>query len=382
MSHVTFRRITRRAARSARNGAAMIAAPVVTRRWARHSRLMIVSDDAGWAIQDEARMLNEAAQRLGIRTVSTHWSGASGNQSQFFADQFALLGVQWRPSKHRLGVAIFHGYPGTPGAPEFDIVHRNLRERHGEIDRVRVSYAAMHDTVLESGIDADKVFRIPIGVDPAVFRPPSGTERTAARAELGLDPEAFVVGSFQKDGVGWGDGLEPKWIKGPDVLLQACEFLQPQVPRLVVLLSGPSRGYVVAGLRRLGIEYRHVRPESLSGVGRLYHALDACVVASRQEGGPKAVLEAMASRTPLVTTRVGQAQDLVEHGVNGWMLDIEDAEGLAAALAHIAAEPPGLVNVLERAQETAAAHSPDALLPCWRELLTGFVELESPDSAR
>ena len=49
------------------------------------------------------------------------------------------------------------------------------------------------------------------------------TRRDAARDELGLPRDAFVVGSFQKDGVGMGDGLEPKTIKGPDVLVAALD---------------------------------------------------------------------------------------------------------------------------------------------------------------
>ncbi len=50
------------------------------------------------------------------------------------------------------------------------------------------------------------------------------------------------------------------------------------------------------------------------------------MIASRQEGGPKAALEAMATGVPLVTTRVGQAADLVEDGANGWMVEVEDVE--------------------------------------------------------
>ena len=46
-------------------------------------------------------------------------------------------------------------------------------------------------------------------------------------------------------GVGWGDGLEPKLIKGPDVLLQTVALLRQRIPELFVLLSGPARGYVL-----------------------------------------------------------------------------------------------------------------------------------------
>ena len=58
-----------------------------------------------------------------------------------------------------------------------------------------------------------------------------------------------------------------------------------------------------------------------------YEAIDVCLVTSRDEGGPRAVLEAMATGIPLVTTRVGQASDLVRHGENGWLVDVEDVDG-------------------------------------------------------
>ncbi len=153
---------------------------------------------------------------------------------------------------------------------------------------------------------------------------------------LGLPESAFVVGSFQKDGVGWGDGLEPKLIKGPDVLIAVAERLSERVPELVVLLTGPSRGYVRAGLERLGVQYRHALLPSIDAVSQAYDAIDVCLVTSRDEGGPRAVLESMATEVPLVTTRVGQAVDLVRHGNNGWIVDVEDVDGLVEWTAHVA----------------------------------------------
>src|SRR4029453_13118773 len=97
---------------------------------------------------------------------------------------------------------------------------------------------------------------------------------------------------------------------------------------------------------RLGIPYRHVLLRSREELARAFHALDLYVVASRQEGGPKAVLEAMATGVPIVSTRVGQAADLIEHGVNGWLAEVEDS----MSLAELAAEAsPGPVRAAARA---------------------------------
>ena len=179
-----------------------------------------------------------------------------------------------------------------------------------------------------------------------------------------------------KDGVGWGDGAEPKLIKGPDVLLAAVERLREVVPELAVLLTGPARGYVAAGLERLGVPFRHVLLPDLDAVADAYRALDVCLVASRDEGGPKAVLESMATGVPIVTTRVGQAADLVRHGENGFLVDVEDAEGHRGRCGRgcLRGGGPGWRASSKRAGETAEACSYEALEPRWRELLHGFVE--------
>jgi glycosyltransferase involved in cell wall biosynthesis len=220
------------------------------------------------------------------------------------------------------------------------------------------------------------VHRIPIGIDVDVFRPRDAASRLASREHLGLPTTAFVVGSFQKDGVGWGDGLEPKLIKGPDVLLAVAERLVEHVPELHFLLTGPSRGYVRAGLDRLGIPYRHMLLPDVDSVAQVYPAIDVCLVASRDEGGPRAVLESMATRVPLVTTRVGQAADLVLHGENGWMVASEDVDGLVAWTLHVAeASGNDLERFLEAGRTLAEQCSYDALRPRWRSLLDGFVAL-------
>ncbi|MCZ7589017.1 MAG: glycosyltransferase [Gaiella sp.] len=237
----------------------------------------------------------------------------------------------------------------------------------------------MEALVLETGIAAEKVHRIPIGIDPAAFPRRTDEVKAHARRELGLPASAFVVGSFQKDGVGWGEGHEPKLIKGPDVLVAAAERLRDAVPELWFLLTGPSRGYVMAGLERAGIPYRHRYLPSLEAVARAYEAIDLCVVASRDEGGPRAVLESMAIGVPLVTTRVGQAADLVRHGENGWLTEVEDVDAIVAWGRHVAEAPRDTLDEALRAgRRTAEENSYEALRPRWRRLLEGLVTI--PDA--
>jgi glycosyltransferase involved in cell wall biosynthesis len=345
-----------------------------TRSWPAHSRLFVAGDGNPWSIADDARQIMRLATRLDIELGPEAWISAVRDQSVFHASQFALLGRDWQTRGNRLGVAYLHGRPGTPGMPEFDTCYEAVRRRHGELDRIQVPSRAMEDLVLGLGVPAEKVFRIPIGVDLECFRLRDPPGRLAARRVLGLPETAFVAGSLVKDGVGWGEGLEPKLIKGPDVLVAALGRLHADVPELVVLLTGPGRGYVKSELERLGVPHRHVPLSDAGAVAEAYRALDVCLVASRDEGGPKAMLESMATGVPLVTTRVGQAADLVRHGENGFLVDVEDSEGLAAWAAHVARAPRAEVaRVLRAGRETAEAYSFDALLPRWGELFSGFV---------
>jgi glycosyltransferase involved in cell wall biosynthesis len=217
------------------------------------------------------------------------------------------------------------------------------------------------------------VFRIPIGVDIEHFPLVEPEERSAARAALGLAESAFVAGSFQKDGVGWGEGLEPKLVKGPDVLVGALATLQRAVPELVVLLTGPARGYVRAELERRGIAYRHLVAGTRGELATAYHALDVCLVSSRQDGGPKAVLESMAAGVPLVTTRVGQAQEIVVDGDNGLLVDVEDADALAAAAARICEDAALAASLRAAGRRTAEEYSVERLDSAWSSFFHGFV---------
>jgi glycosyltransferase involved in cell wall biosynthesis len=336
----------------------------------------VAQEGADWVLAYESRQLMKLAEGLGISVGPEAWVNGISNQSVFHESQFTLLLHPFERHGNRLGFAYFHGRPGTPGFPEFDECYETLSSRHEEIERIQVTNRTMEEVVLGTGVAAEKVHRIPIGIDVEAFRARTAEARARARRELDLPESAFVVGSFQKDGVGWGEGLEPKLIKGPDSLVAVAERLRGLIPELWFLLTGPSRGYVKAGLERAGIPYRHVFLPSVDAVAGAYDAIDLCVVASREEGGPKAVLESMAVGVPLVTTRVGQAADLVRHGSNGWMVDPEDVDGLVEWSAHVAGAAAGdLEGVREAGLVTARENSYESLRPRWRGLLEGFVAI-------
>jgi glycosyltransferase involved in cell wall biosynthesis len=334
--------------------------------WAPGSRLFVVGDGGGWSVDEDAAHTAAAARRLGFRLGPSRWARYTGAQGVFHTSHFAALERPWLEATHALGTAWLHGRPGTEGHPEFDRAYEALRRNPQRFSSLQVTHEEMRVLVLEAGVPGERVHRVPIGIDLESFplRGPGGREE--ARAAIGLPREAFVIGSFQKDGVGWGEGNEPKLVKGPDVLLDALEMLRGRTPELFVLLTGPARGYVRAGLERQGIPYLHLTAGTRAELGRAYRALDAYAIASRQEGGPKAALEALASGVPLVSTPVGQVPELCD-GV-ARLVEPADAEALAEGLASIREAPPPPSDAA-RGRDVAERHALERLDPLWAPVL-------------
>jgi len=348
--------------------------------WQPYSRLILVSDTASWVIDEEMRAISAVAASLGIKVAAAHWAQGSRRQSIFYGSQFYLLSDNWLHSSHRIGVAYFHGKPGT-GVQEFDELFDKVKRHHDRLTRVQVSHSEMRDILLTTGIAPEKLHLIPIGINLSFFKAQTADLNKQFRDKYGIPQSAVVVGSFQKDGVGWQDGLEPKLIKGPDVFINAMTALKTRIPELYVVLSGPARGYVKAGLEKHGIPFSHFHLPRYADIGELFQTLDLYMITSRQEGGPKAVLESMASGIPLVTTRVGQAMDMVRHGENGWMTDVEDVEGLAHWAQFCLEHPTDRTRAISAGLITAAENEYSRQAPLWHKFLEGFVSNSIPHDA-
>jgi glycosyltransferase involved in cell wall biosynthesis len=347
--------------------------PARTVGWPAGSRLFAIGDEFGWSIDDDAQRLTASARRLGYEVAPAAWARFARDQAVFLHDHFGALRPRWLGSSHRLGLSYFHGRPGTPGYPEFDDTFERLRRHADRLARVQVTHAEMHELVASAGVDESKLFRIPIGVELDRFPLGDAQAKADARADLSIPATAFVVGSFQKDGVGRGAGLKPKLIKGPDVLVATLERLHDQIPELFVLLTGPARGYVRNELERVGVPYEHVLLDSRDELVAAYHAVDVCLVTSRQEGGPKATFEATATGVPLVTTRVGQAQELLADDVDALLTDVDDVEALAAAVHRVYDDVTLAARLRAAGRAKAEAYSDERLDARWAELLDGFV---------
>jgi glycosyltransferase involved in cell wall biosynthesis len=322
--------------------------------------LHYVVPGGGWVLEPIGRQLTAALrERFG-------WGARLISSPRALVGQIVHYGSLWTFLAHRGSRAntrntavatVFHG-DRRPEFPELARAVDELLAHARELARVATASRIMEDRLLGWGLPRAAVVRLPLGVDLRVFRPGSAEARRASRARLGIPEQALCVGSFQKDGSGFGEGLEPKWIKGPDLLVEVLARLRRELP-VVALLTAPARGYVKRGLDRRGVPWRHVVPERAEELAALYPALDAYLVTSREEGGPQGVLEALACGVPVVSTRVGLAPDVIEHGGNGLLAEVEDAGALAEAAAGLLADAGLRERLARRGPGSVADHGWD-----------------------
>ncbi len=346
--------------------------------WKPYSHLLIVGDNAGWSVDDDARDLKGFAEKLGIKADIVRRTPFNIPQAVHYTSQFSLINESIYKSRHRISVDYYHGKPDQQES--FRKCFEALRKHHKQIARVRVSNKEMEQLIKSSGINPEKVMRIPLGIDLEKFRPQTPEKKRMSRRNLDIPEKAVVVGSFQKDGVGWGEGLEPKLIKGPDIFLEVITKLKKDIPNLWVLLSGPARGFVKNGLEKLGIPYRHTYLKNSDKIAELFDAIDLYIITSREEGGPKACLQSMAKGVPLVTTAVGQCADLVKNGENAMMTPVEDVETLYEYSLQVLRNKELQKTLIKNGLVTAEANSYTAQAPLWKKYFENLNDLPRNDN--
>lgn len=200
---------------------------------------------------------------------------------------------------------------------------------------VAVSRAAADRLAQETHLGPETIRVIPNGVELDRFALPGGEEETAARAavrrELGLAPEAPAV-------------LTPAVLregKGHEALLEAAARLRERAPGVGLLLAGDGgrREALEALAGRLGVGDAVRFLGHRDDVPRLLAACDVVALPSRAEALPTALLEAAAAGRPAVATRVGGTPEVVVHGETGLLVEPDDPDALARALADLLLDP-------------------------------------------
>lgn len=303
-----------------------------------------IVEDANWSIrQDGLNIIGHLKETRGI--VCTEGNYVPRDVIRHYGSFNIPFGDKYFKRDVITIVTCFHIVDGDPRV-----------EKIKELDKyVTIWHTSCLNTkqkLIYYGVAENKIVVIPLGVDLSIYKPLSNIEeRNRLRTELGIKQGQLVIGSFQKDGNGWGEGDTPKLIKGPDIFCDMIEKLNQKYD-IFVLLSGPARGYVKKRLEKAGISYVHKYFEDAREVAKLYPLIDVYTVTSREEGGPKAILESMACGVPIVTTKVGMAPDIIDDGENGILVECEDVDSLVNAVQTVWSSDIIRNNLIERGRIT------------------------------
>lgn len=255
-----------------------------------------------------------AARQNRVRLIHTHLLGS--------AVYGALVGLL----THTPVISIIHGPTDLRSIGKLASLKRWLL-LHGCSALVAVS-TSTREALMGFGVPSESILLIRNGVDTDKYSPPPvGEPRSGGlRTELGLQPDELLIGAV-------GNIRAPK---SYEVLLKAAALVAAQVPRCRFAIVGQGNETALQPLLKLrdslGLEQRcHFLGFRQSGPA-LYRNFDVFVSSSRSEGLSLAFLEAMASGLPVVATRSGGPQEVIEPEVSGVLVPVEDPAALAEGL--------------------------------------------------
>ena len=192
------------------------------------------------------------------------------------------------------------------------------------------------------------------------------TDRWLTRKELSVDWETCLIGTVGR--------LTP--VKGIPYLLDAARILLRQGVNVKVLVVGDGsiRQDLLAQAGNLGVGERVVFLGHREDTDVLLQALDIFVLPSLSEGIPMALLEAMAASRPIVASRVGGIPEIIEDGVDGYLVEPMDVNTLAERCRRLIESPDVARKMGEQGRKRVEREFPatamaDRVVSVYKELL-------------
>lgn len=264
-----------------------------------------------WVTRDASPLRSHFdAVRVPLKVLETHRPVAPAD----VPDADVIVSTWWEtahwvaamPEKKGAKASFFQQYETAFGAPRAGVEAAWRLPAHKIVcaqwlaDKARTDFGDSDVDVVNNGVDAAFFDALPRGKQPT-----------------------FTVGLL----------YDPRPVKGYRTAVAALQLLRSQLPLRVVAIGT----FQPDASSPLPPNTLFAREPEQALLPELYRRCDAWLCASTSEGFHLPPHEAMACRTPVVSTRVGGPTDLIQDGVNGFLADVNDAEGLARHLGTIAA---------------------------------------------
>ncbi len=204
----------------------------------------------------------------------------------------------------------------------------HLRWLLRQADAIVTVTEAERQAVLQSGIAAGRVHRLPLGIDVAAC---TGGDRQRARQQWGVAADETVIGHLAN--------LSAE--KGSIDLLEACRILQERGRRFRVVLAGPAMPNFERYWRRYPWPQRVLRLGPLDQPHKrdFFAGIDLFALPSRSDAFGLVLLEAWANGRPNVAYHAGGPAEIIRPGVDGLTVPCGDTAALADALARLIDAP-------------------------------------------
>lgn len=161
--------------------------------------------------------------------------------------------------------------------------------------------------------------------------------------------------------------------KNHALILRAFARIAPEFPNasLVVYGDGEKRQELIRKTQELGLSDRVQFPGAVSDVAEKIRTASAFVLSSGHEGMPNALIEAMCLGIPSISTDCpcGGPRELIEDGVNGYLIPVGDEEALADRLRRIFSDEEGAEKMGKQAALLLEEYRPERVNAEWMDYL-------------
>ena len=163
--------------------------------------------------------------------------------------------------------------------------------------------------------------------------------------------------------------------KNHALILRAFARIAPEFPdtSLVIYGDGEKRRELIGKAQELGLSNRVQFPGAVSDVAEKIRTASAFVLSSGHEGMPNALIEAMCLGIPSISTDCpcGGPRELIEDGVNGYLIPVGDEEALADRLRRIFSDEEGAERMGKQAALLLEEYRPERVNAEWMDYLLG-----------
>ncbi|KKR85608.1 MAG: hypothetical protein UV53_C0020G0004 [Candidatus Azambacteria bacterium GW2011_GWE1_42_9] len=164
--------------------------------------------------------------------------------------------------------------------------------------------------------------------------------------------------------------------KGLSYLLDAmAELSKTKNIGCILVGDGPERKILEKIIKQRGLENRVFLAGQISDAYKYLKACDIFVLPSAKEGFPWTILEAMLAGLPIIATKVGAIPEILENGVNGWIVESENQKQIVEKILWFSAHPDDRhsfgISAKQRAKNQFALNT---MLSKYRQLFRAIID--------